>query len=1007
MTSQRATPSPGFALIAAISLMSFVLLLLLSFSTLLSVEVASTQNNMAQTEAREKARLAMLMALGQLQKHAGPDQRVTARAEILGDGNSDPRRLHWTGVWDATNPTAPPVWLVSGDVAQMQADASAEYYTFVSGHDHDGNGQIDGRLDFPETSAPYLELSDQVRVAWWTSDEGVKAPVTPVEGILHSLSEVTGDSTYLDYNIHTLQNAQATHDPAFDFQELYDVADRDDPTAEILLNAINGDQLEYVTANLDATARAVIDPQFTHAVALRNQFVLSNVMDGGLKKDLSYLKTLDTDDDPQTLYNDPDGLIPDSAIQLVQFKADPTAGDADDMLGMQLDTDTVDEALQAESQFTLAPVITEFQLSAGVAAEDGNLNRNLQQQSGVFLVHKLYLEIWNPYTVPMLVGDPNMPVANGYSDLRFVVSNLPDYSIRNLNTGATVSGSLPDLSYTWSDYANRKILRPGMVYLQTLPLDSGGQNDTGTLHQDLNRQITGSVNDTYTGQFTFGPEPVIVTLFGLNSAGDEKEIFRAEISGYPNFQINYDPGSRATWFKRVPTSESGLFGMNDESLERVGYAFAFRFKMLDEQEAPGTIQDISNLLSRYDVRQPYLEVDLSTWDINDAWNNDSPLPYDFRLNDSDTDPGYFDPAESFKDLDFFNYEFSTGRRDRVARFIDYPTSEVSDIGIFRTLRYRQYYKNALGNAWGEELNSLYDRYFFSTLPDPNVSEWDGQQPLLNARLQAYGPPVQLMHTDTAEGLVLNNGFNLNSTSALAWEKVLSGQCFGADSLRIRNEQGDFPDPAEWVNVEHELNSVFFNHPQTSIYNLTEREDSPRYEFVSRSGNPDYLDALSIDSVDWQINRQHPAFIQPLRELTHENIQDLSTRIVEGLQLFYATNQRPPLSISEFLNANILQDAIDNVPEINNRSGQLDNIPRHTPASITQATLMNALGKLSFVRSDTFKIRAASEVRSPFDDSIISEALCEATFQRTPLASDSPSVGRHFEMIDFRWIRDDL
>lgn len=104
----------GFALVLALMLMAFVLLLLLSMTTLVQVETRAANTNLQTLQARESARLALMLAIGELQKHAGPDQRVTARADILGDGNFDPSAKFWTGVWDTTDPTAEPKWLVSG-----------------------------------------------------------------------------------------------------------------------------------------------------------------------------------------------------------------------------------------------------------------------------------------------------------------------------------------------------------------------------------------------------------------------------------------------------------------------------------------------------------------------------------------------------------------------------------------------------------------------------------------------------------------------------------------------------------------------------------------------------------------------------------------------------------------------------------------------------------------------------------------------------------------------------
>ncbi|MEN8734844.1 MAG: hypothetical protein ABF329_08520, partial [Lentimonas sp.] len=97
----------GFALVIALSLMAFVLLLLLSITTLVQVESQGAQTVKQRMEAEQAALLSLNIAIGELQKAAGPDQRVTAAAEILNDsdnlytGGTTPAvgQGSWTGVW--------------------------------------------------------------------------------------------------------------------------------------------------------------------------------------------------------------------------------------------------------------------------------------------------------------------------------------------------------------------------------------------------------------------------------------------------------------------------------------------------------------------------------------------------------------------------------------------------------------------------------------------------------------------------------------------------------------------------------------------------------------------------------------------------------------------------------------------------------------------------------------------------------------------------------------------
>ena len=67
----------GFALVIALTLMAFILMLLLSMSTLVRLE---TRSSIDRLRAQNNALMALSVAIGQLQKTAGPDQRVTARA---------------------------------------------------------------------------------------------------------------------------------------------------------------------------------------------------------------------------------------------------------------------------------------------------------------------------------------------------------------------------------------------------------------------------------------------------------------------------------------------------------------------------------------------------------------------------------------------------------------------------------------------------------------------------------------------------------------------------------------------------------------------------------------------------------------------------------------------------------------------------------------------------------------------------------------------------------------
>jgi len=75
-------PASGFALLITVTLLAFLVLLLVSLASLTRVETQVASNNQSLAQARQNALMALNIAIGQLQKYTGPDQRVTAAADI-------------------------------------------------------------------------------------------------------------------------------------------------------------------------------------------------------------------------------------------------------------------------------------------------------------------------------------------------------------------------------------------------------------------------------------------------------------------------------------------------------------------------------------------------------------------------------------------------------------------------------------------------------------------------------------------------------------------------------------------------------------------------------------------------------------------------------------------------------------------------------------------------------------------------------------------------------------
>ena len=89
----------GFALIATILLMVLLAMITVGTLSLSVVTLRTGTQDSAQGVARANARMALMIAIGELQKQAGPDQRITASSSIVSSGSIP--NPNWTGVLDS------------------------------------------------------------------------------------------------------------------------------------------------------------------------------------------------------------------------------------------------------------------------------------------------------------------------------------------------------------------------------------------------------------------------------------------------------------------------------------------------------------------------------------------------------------------------------------------------------------------------------------------------------------------------------------------------------------------------------------------------------------------------------------------------------------------------------------------------------------------------------------------------------------------------------------------
>ena len=321
------TNRSGFALVIALGLMAFVLLLLLSITTLVQVETRSSQTQMHQMEAEQGALLGLQVALGELQKNAGPDQRVTATAGIVNGVAADGSTQHYTGVW-SSEPNIPAAdrfiqWLVSSNdnqpaqgiftevwshTGQPVAD-NGSAYSVSAGSEDDyvllvGNGAVDSASSssiqavVAEKVAYSNSDAAQGKYAWWIGDEGVKARINLSDA---SQNTALGPNETKQAALQTLSSsargnvATLTGLSAVDLQSS-DLASKLLETSDLALDA-------------SAPSEDQIKAQF-HDLTTYSSGVLADARNGGLKQDLSLAFELSDADFDQSVFgsNGPDTI---------------------------------------------------------------------------------------------------------------------------------------------------------------------------------------------------------------------------------------------------------------------------------------------------------------------------------------------------------------------------------------------------------------------------------------------------------------------------------------------------------------------------------------------------------------------------------------------------------------------------------------------------------------------------------------------------------------------------
>ena len=82
-TSAVHTKDRGFALVLALALMSLVFLLVVALVSLVGTDLSLAELRKQRVLSQANAKMGMMVALGELQKHLGPDTRISGTADLM------------------------------------------------------------------------------------------------------------------------------------------------------------------------------------------------------------------------------------------------------------------------------------------------------------------------------------------------------------------------------------------------------------------------------------------------------------------------------------------------------------------------------------------------------------------------------------------------------------------------------------------------------------------------------------------------------------------------------------------------------------------------------------------------------------------------------------------------------------------------------------------------------------------------------------------------------------
>ena len=1042
----------GFALVVALSLMAFVLMVILSMSLLVQVETTNASRSLDQLRAKEAARLALMMAIGELQKHAGADLIVTATADALGEPIVDYNlnAKHWAGLWTSDEDggvQANPIWLVSGENPKPLAGAGTSSVAIFPATNEDA-----------EVRVPLVPIIGQngasSSYAYWLSDESVKARV--------NLDENSSSMTYLttDSERQDIREAYQSF-PAQD--KIFDVLDPIQDTDTATFSRIfNRPQVRLVDPSIDVQ-------DSYHNFTLVSQSVLSDMANGGLKQNLTGRTRVEMNN----LLSKPDYLNDDylGGDYLSHYNIDPLTGNAlgnngsaDNPLNPQPRFNSDHELIRStvadfydyrtnqidSSDDITEPVRNIMPVISEVSFRLGAFHNHYKSQLKHLIRFHADVEFWNPYPFPIRMPiDPDKD-----KDRCFIIMLVPSVidetgtnteqmilSIRNVDLAEELHTNLFDFDedlgsgpsgggsnsntlnetvlQSWMEIED-VVLQPGEVYHATTGQTQGLARDLGgyvlkkgrankekaesyipDIEHDYHKWSWHTTKDPKYP--VLEPDHTIQIDLRMPENGVTLRIINYSSSLTNSTSPIYEDDPDNEWAKPVwelrniykISNPDPLILQGDEYSRSTSgtytmnnFNIGFHFRLDDEQ--------IFDLVETPDASDFALRFDLRqpVWDYENPAVQEIVLISPYEDEDEDVNENPFqvsNVANLFDGTDLIaDASADTHAGDYERAFLyNAPMHEPLSVGALHRLPLS--FETVEYDVDGDGTDEL--------VQERIGTPWGGD---LNEAFDKYfytGAPNTGWTDDLPLGVSHLRPISKLTNSEVrqqdAAEHLLMAGGFNINSTSISAWESMLSRTVygwEYGPTPIDLKNAFLNLAEGTD-GASEAVGAIADEADFNTGNPVADGRLAMK--------------QAIRRLSDTQINSLAESVVDALDIHFANNSLFS-DLATFVSAGILDKAIID-------SGINGRIARYSPAYISQNLILEMLAPYLAVRADTFTIKSYGTTKNPLTGEPIAEVICEATVQRLPQRFDgsTPRIqeeattngntfGRRFEIVDIAW-----